>query len=672
MKTFRLSGIVFSASVAAVWLTVWSFGPPEAQAQKMAKAEEPEEVGLVSIGKTYFPLPPEYSDAGSVERGDFEGDFTNTEDLKVGGYELRTDGAPEGTQYAASKEDQVFNFSLEHLADGNQPYLFSLWLKSDGAVTGSYQSESEASYFGKHTPLPFPDTRGEWKRVGFYFRSSPQATGGRIAFRLPGKGGARLAVDDLRLRPATEAEFSAAYAGWRAQYPKRDLSTRPGDGKHLSLFVSKLQHPKEPVEPLLVMGIGSSYTNMLGNGETLRQHLLETFPGTPPIEYVKHVGSSVNYDFTRGWMRQMVLGRQPDLVILYSGGDAANLEKLLSDFRAHSTADVIVASLHLREVDKEITEETIHAPEWDEIRAVAQKYGCEFVESRQEWAAYVTEHGEGIKWLLKDAVHQSDHGALVINENIARHLVPNAKPAYRPQERERRLMALKPESIRDGEDVVVEGGFDKKEGDIVLEDAGAKITVSFQGNRLDLVGVWAANGGVADVLIDGKPAGRYPAFLTTLIVPGAKNHRPERGMTADRSPHMVLLGKNLIPQDWTIRMISDTGDYELVGSVTGPDGVGNNGADFTSGSGQITIPTELWRRRQEKDGTYSNRTGDTFTFSVYRATLGEVSFAGGDGGAVFSVTLADQLENGPHKVTLVNQDDGPVRVRAFDVFEPPF
>ena len=390
------------------------------------------------------------------------------------------------------------------------------------------------------------------------------------------------------------------------------------------------------------MGIGSSYTNMLGNGERIVQWVRETFPGAPPVEYRKHVGSAVNYDFTRGWMRQHVLEQQPDLVILYSGGTAEDLELLLSDFRAHSSADVIVASLHLRERSGGNTPEAANDPVWDEIRTVAEKYACEWVDSRREWSAYLTRHGKPIEWLLKDAVHQNDHGALVINENIVRHIVETGEA-----DREARAERFVP----------VDGG------------DGDEWTFAFRGIRVE--GVWRIRSEASRFACekDGKPLGSFPAFHTTLIKPGRNNRRPERGMTADRSPHMIRLGdpETIVPQEWTIRMTSDVGDYELTGSVTGPDGKGNNAEDFTSDSGQITVPAALWRRRLESDGSHSNGEGDTFTWTVKRAVTSEARVPPGRGRV--SVSLADQLPFTEHELR-VRRVSGDAELLGFIVHEP--
>ncbi len=111
-------------------------------------------------------------------------------------------------------------------------------------------------------------------------------------------------------------------------------------------------------------------------------------------------------------------------------------------------------------------------------------------------------------------------------------------------------------------------------------------------------------------------------------------------------------------------MISDAGDYELAGSVTGTDGKGNGLKPFVSTSGQIIIEAEFWRDAQH------NRRGDRFTFEVVRAALGQVDFKG-PGREKFRLRLVSHLPNQAHVLELVARGDGPVTVDAFDVFEPP-
>lgn len=609
-----------------------------APAQQMSNAEQAAEVGMISIGENYFPEPDGVK-VVAIENGGFEDQLKNSTALRIsGGAVLKSGESPQGQAHFATHKNGALSFTAALPASSWRPHFLSLWLKSDGPVRGRVACQTNAVVFGRHTPIELPATGGKWQRVGVYFRTALGTT--EVGIQMSAAKMITVAIDDVRFREATEDEFSKAWKGWRSKYPPRDLSARPDDGKNLILFLKKLTEPDPPRDcPLKVMAIGSSYTNMLGNGERLVQWIGEKFPDAPPIVYRKHVGSAVNYDFTRGWMRQMVLAERPDLVILYSGGTAQDLEKLLCDFRAHSTADVIVASLHVRERAGELSDKTINEPTYDDLAEVAKKYGCEWVDNRREWGAYVRAHGEGLTWLLRDAVHQNDHGALVINENIVRHLQPNAAPAYVAEERER-----------------------------FVKYDGSATELKFVGNRIDVVGRRSPGGGSVGFSIDGVAGADLAVFTTTLIRPAVANHKPERGSAADRSPHMIRLGaaEKIVPQSWRIRMTSDAGDYLLIGSETGQDGRGNNGADFTSDSGQIIVPTELWRRRLESDGRHSNKAGDVFSWKVNRASAEQIDFSGREG-VEFQLLLADQLTNGEHVLTLDAAHEG---IIGFRVFQP--
>jgi hypothetical protein len=150
---------------------------------------------------------------------------------------------------------------------------------------------------------------------------------------------------------------------------------------------------------------------------------------------------------------------------------------------------------------------------------------------------------------------------------------------------------------------------------------------------------------------------------------GRKNRRPERGLITDRAPHGVVLGKNATAQTWTITMIDDQGNYELVGSVTGPDGRSNNLETFTSNSGQITVPADLWRYNRDRQGNVFNRAGDTFTWQVDRTGVGTVDFSG-EAKEPFRIPLIQNLPNTLHTLELI-ADDGEITIDAFDIFEPP-
>jgi len=477
--------------------------------------------------------------------------------------------------------------------------------------------------------------------------------------------------------PETSREETArAYDGWRAQWPKRDLAPRPSDGVNLALTVRKLERGLSPDRPFLIWAIGSSYTNMLGRGEIPIEIIRRRFPNAPDIVYRKHVGASVQFQYLQGWARHIVIPDQPDLVLIYTIGKPEDLDQLLAELRRGSTADIIVPSIHWRIRDIPLWGKSENAVDQDvgAIREVCAKHGVEFIENRREWAEHLKAHGLKVEIdaennLLKDAVHQSEYGKLIINENIARHFARPARFGYNPDERERRLRPDQWKSARKGESVEFSSEWRIEDGALVTSAPGVRVKVCFHGRRIDLIGGRSSAGGSVKVLVDGKPADQVNAFFMTFIAVGPNNTRPERGLVTDRAPHGVCLHKNVVPQTWTITMIDDNGNYKLEGSVTGFDGQGNNIEPFTSNSGQIIVPPDLWRRARDRKGQAVNKAGDLFTWDVYRTGVGTVDFQG-DEDKSFCTKLIQNLPNTEHTLELVTTS-GKVRIDAFDVFEPP-
>jgi len=443
--------------------------------------------------------------------------------------------------------------------------------------------------------------------------------------------------------------------------PEYQAPPRPGDGANMALTVEKLEKGFDPERPLLIWAIGSSFTNGLGDGSTLIGLLKPRFPNMPKVVYKRFAGNSTPYHLTRGWARHLVIPDQPDVVILYNFGRVEDLERLIIDLRQATTADILVGTIHwCLPHEKQWPDPDLPCSHQDipKLRAVCERHGVELVESRRELTEYMLANKLGIKSLLADAVHENPYAALMTNMNIARHFHRPAKFAYDPRSRERRIEA-------EGLPKSTEGAWSAAEGGTALatRQRGSAIAVEFTGNRIDLIGWRAPDGGAASVFIDGKPAEELPVFFCGYIKPDPNNAPLPPNPPRDRSPHRLTLGANIVPQSWTLTMTSDTGDYHLVGSVTGPDGAGNNRKPFNSTSGQIIIEPEFWRQPE------SNRTGDKWTFDVARCTVGRADFRGEK--AKFRLTLAWGLANGPHTLKLVADGAGPVAVDAFDVFEPP-
>lgn len=413
---------------------------------------------------------------------------------------------------------------------------------------------------------------------------------------------------------------------------------RPSDGAELALSISKLERGFDPPRPFLIWALGSSYTGKLGGADELIRLLQARFGTDREIVYQRMVGNSCPWQYLRGWARHLVVPENPDLVLIYTNGKTENLEHLIREIRSQTTADIVVPSLHWRERGRPNFGKNENAPDMNatEARELCRKYGVEFVENRKDWEAYLRANQLQIEDLLADAVHQSDYGAKIVQRNIAAHFVKRDTYAYRPESRERRVQ--------------------------VKPDTDGVWRLQFTGSRIDLIGTREPGGANARVRIDGRPAAEAPAFRMTYIQPAKKNFQERRSPARDQSPHGVRLGRNIVPQTWTITLVDDAGNYELVGSVTGPDGRGNGAKPFTSDSGQIQILPDEWRRLER------NKKGDQWSWNVERATVPEVSFSGESSGR-FRITLAAHLANGEHVVEVIT--NGRCKIEAFDVYEPP-
>ncbi len=206
---------------------------------------------------------------------------------------------------------------------------------------------------------------------------------------------------------------------------------------------------------------------------------------------------------------------------------------------------------------------------------------------------------------------------------------------------------------------------------VTSSSRGSSIQYTFKGNRVDLSGWKGPLGGAVRVLIDGIPADQQNAYYISYIDPALTNiahtgsyPRSSRG-NADTGPHGILLGKNLVPQQWVITMIDNDGDYTIKGSKTGFDGKGNNKRYFESTSGQIIVDPELWRFPQ------TNVKDDSWTFSTRPCAPAILSFkCENDTAGWYNATLTDQLVNKEHTLDLIVQADMPVSIRSLYIYTP--
>ena len=636
--------------------------------------------GLRCISDHPFPAPAG-SEAVPIPGGDFGTDGKVPEGWQGDkGKVVVSPDAPNGKAYY---EIEAVNGTGLHTPlispTPGRAYFLSFWLKSPAEHWASVTYTSDEPLRSTSVNIPYiPGTGEKWKRVGIYFWMPAQAK--TLQFHImprnePAQPGHYICADDFELRTASAGEMADAYEATRSHLPAYDTTPQPGDGENLALSVAKWEGKAGiPGKPFVIWAIGSSWTEAQRDGYGLRYAIQKRFPNAPPIIYKEHDGAGTPWDFAAGWAGGFVAADQPDLVFTYTPGTPAGLDRMLTEIRKLTTADIIVPSVHLAR-NSAMDEKDIETgyTSWAEAREICKKHHAEFVEHRQEVAKYLAATGLKPDDLLWDHTHQNDHGRIRVWDDVMKHITDPGKFTYDPAKLERRV-PVDPPAATSTEKVSLTGNWSSADGSVRSKQSGDRMRVQFTGNRIDIIGRKSPDGGSAQVLIDGVPADQAPVFYTSYIKAQPKVW-PQAlgGQAGDHAPHLVTVGTNAIPQSWTITMTNDTGDFRLDGSVTGADGTGNSTMPFVSKSGQISIDPTLWRNNKvTKNGqtNYGTMTGDEFTFDVYRCATGRVDFHG-TGSAPMTEPLVRNLPNGPHTLEIVPNGDGAVNIDALYVYQPP-
>ncbi|HEY3899991.1 MAG TPA: SGNH/GDSL hydrolase family protein [Chthoniobacter sp.] len=640
--------------------------------------------GLLCVGDRPFPVPSG-SEAIPVPGGDFEvtGKVPPGWDVSKGRVIAASD-APEGKSYV--QLEAVNGGALrspEMKATPGRPYFVSFWLKSPVPLWAMTTFNSDDRLrTATAQPMLLPATDNRWKRMGIFFWMPVPSTTVRfhIAYRLEAEQpGQFIGVDEVQIRSSTEAEMARAYEAERAHLPPFDTAPQAGDGSNLALSVAKWEGRKGiPGKPFVIWAIGSSWTEAQKDGYGMIYAIRKNFPKAPPIVYKEHDGAGTPWDYDASWVKQFVAAEQPDLIFTYTLGSPEGLDRLLTEIRKRTTADIIVPSIHFN-IHSTLTPEDIeNGTLWAQVREICRKHHAEFVEHRRDIAAYMKANAVSADDLLWDHVHQNLAGRIRVWDSVSRHLTDPQQFTYSPDSLER-LVPVEPPAATATEQVSRSGNWTATAGALRTGEAGARLKVRFTGNRIDVIGRKLPGGGTVKVLIDGLPGDQAPAFAANYIKATPKIYPKKNvgGQPGDVAPQAVDLLSHLVPQSWTITMTSDKGDYELVGSVTGPDGNGNVTRSFTSTSGQIGIQPIDWRNgvlkpkagEEHLPPQFGNVTGDRFDFDVSRSTIGTVHFAGAEASS-FSEPLVENLSNQEHTLELIAVGDGPVEVDGLYVFQP--
>jgi len=205
-----------------------------------------------------IPKPAEIAEAMNITLGEYDYIFSRIKDEQISSpwsssrpavekIQLISDGsAPEGKSYlhitgSRSSLLRSPDFDLQP----NNPHFISFWVRSNAEAGGGpwfwYDvglEEINVSYNG------LPDTRGNWKRVGLYFRPPAHVTKAHWTLHFDKPDTCFVDLDDIQLRTAPEEEllpYKTSFTG----NPGELKNTRLGSAQEIyDLILSDLTMAK--------------------------------------------------------------------------------------------------------------------------------------------------------------------------------------------------------------------------------------------------------------------------------------------------------------------------------------------------------------------------------------------------------------------------------------------
>lgn len=343
----------------------------------------------------------------------------------------------------------------------------------------------------------------------------------------------------------------------------------------------------------------------------------------------------------------------PDLVIFHVYGANDKYEEIIRNIRSRTTAEVLMQRDHVTKWPPEHPDQKQDGGLWWDhmmnnvfLPDIAKRYGAGLADVRGEWLAYLKANRLEPKALLSDDVHLNDHGNFLMAELIKPYLIHRPDLPKAPWSDMVRTLEV-------GKDVKWKDG---------------KLTLEFEGNRVDALSGWAGAGEPqkASVRIDGKKPSEFPgAYAITRPTPG-----PWSPLALTRVDHE----KPLVVEDWTLKITSvgedgKTWAYDVAGSVTGSDGSGSNAAPFTSKSGRVKILPEYFFNRF---GGSKPTVGYEIRWKVVPMHTDAFSLPKVEDAAwEAAVTLAQGIPNAKHTLEIVTTDGQPLPIRAIRVYQPP-
>ncbi|MFP4026869.1 MAG: SGNH/GDSL hydrolase family protein [Candidatus Brocadiia bacterium] len=271
----------------------------------------------------------------------------------------------------------------------------------------------------------------QWQKQTFFFEGRHAADFMKLGFDK--LGGRQLNLDDIVLRPATNAEALKWMDSLSAGLPPVQYEPSPDRWKYLGHTVRKLVgHQK-----MRIVILGDSIANDTANS-LFHLEVERLYPGCD-ITLVRSVrsGTGCRYYRRNNHVEEYVLRYRPDLLMIAgisNGNDPRAVRDVIRKTRKQQTPDILVLSGAVtpfapREYYENGERIFISAKERkrqnekfrEELREMCAKEKVAFLDMRAIWEDYLASSPKPRGWYQRDPVHSNSRGKRVLGEILVRY-----------------------------------------------------------------------------------------------------------------------------------------------------------------------------------------------------------------------------------------------------------
>ncbi len=394
----------------------------------------------------------------------------------------------------------------------------------------------------------------------------------------------------------------------------------------------------------------------------LRTYLLSKYPNVVLTIEKRAIGGYEAPKLCRtAW--QDLYPENPDLLVFHDyGGENGELEDIYRNIKANMTTEVLTWTHHIDNFGIGIDHQ--RDASCVVLRGLAAKYGWELADVRPQWKDYLLTTHVPISSLLVDQIHLNPKGSALLRDFLTPHFRDNPIASADWKNHIRTLPLNAPQKEVSFETAA---WTPSAQG---LQGAGTQpLKVKFTGNRVDLTPL-AESTGSAKILLDGQTPSTLPDTLAasrSTIAPGA--WWPVISC--------VGLGPNRVAEKITMNFHDVAPDgtsyaFDVTGSVSGNEGSGQSGADFTAKSSRYTIKAGDIALNTVKKVTKKDLPPQfTVEWEMRPMSLDTWKApAGMKPESDSHETVIRCWTDGPHELQIIPNGDGPVALQSLTIFSP--